>query len=222
MIKVAIVEDHKDIRESITNLINATTDMHCVGAYGNAEDFMEAFESIEPDVVLMDINLPRLNGISCVEALKPKRPATQFLMVTVFEDNDKIFDSLCAGATGYVLKNTPSEQMYEAIRDISRGGSPMSGIIARKVAASFHKSTPNPDTEVLSKRENEILALLSKGYRYKEIADLLFLSTETIRTHVRNIYEKLHVRSRTEALNKVFPRGGTSGKLSLFTTFLRL
>lgn len=206
MIRVAIVEDHKDIRESLKNLINAAPDMHCIGAYSNAEDFIEVFDSVEADVVLMDINLPRLNGISCVETLKPKKPKVQYLMCTVFEDNDKVFDSLCAGATGYVLKNTPSDQLFESIRDIFNGGSPMSGIIARKVAASFHKNTPNPDTEILSKRETEILSLLSKGYRYKEIADLLFLSTETIRTHVRNIYEKLHVRSRTEALNKVFPR----------------
>ena len=209
MIRVAIVEDHKDIRESLTNIINAAQDMHCVGAYGNAEDFMEAFPTLELDVALMDINLPRLNGITCVETLKPQRPAVQYLMCTVFEDNDKVFDSLCAGATGYVLKNTPTQQLYESIRDINTGGSPMSGIIARKVAASFHKGTPEPEASVLSKRENEILALLSKGYRYKEIADLLFLSTETIRTHVRNIYEKLHVRSRTEALNKVFPRGSS-------------
>ncbi|MBP9187048.1 MAG: response regulator transcription factor, partial [Bacteroidia bacterium] len=152
----------------------------------------------------MDIDLPGINGIECIKILKEKCNQTQYMMLTVFEDDDKIFRSLEAGATGYMLKKTPPAQLIEAIKDLSSGGSPMNAQIARKVVASFNKPKLNKTAEELTKRELELLELLSKGYRYKEIADKLFISQDTVRSHIRNIYVKLHVNSKIEAINKVF------------------
>ena len=170
----------------------------------------EALETIPaniPDIVLMDIHLPGISGIECVKKLKPSLAFTQFMMCTVYEDNENVFDSLCAGATGYLLKNSPPSKITEAIIDLYHGGSPMSSVIARKVIQTFKPTTgQNKDIEKLTNREREMLDLLAKGYRYKEIADQLSISFETVRTHIHNIYEKLHVQSRTEALNKAFPR----------------
>jgi DNA-binding NarL/FixJ family response regulator len=151
--------------------------------------------------------LPGISGIECIKQIKPALPLTQFMMCTVYEDNENVFDSLCAGATGYLLKNSPPGKITEAIIDLYHGGSPMSSTIARKVIRAFQPSVKQTtDIEKLTKREREMLDLLAKGYRYKEIADRLFISFDTVRTHIHHIYEKLQVQSRTEALNKVFPR----------------
>ena len=205
-IRIAILEDNHDIRNGLNQLISSSVEFDVVGLYSNSEDFIKKFSQVEMDVVLVDIDLPGINGIKCVEQLKPLKPSVNYLICTVFEDNDKIFDSLCAGATGYILKNTLADTLFEAIRDIYAGGSPMSRNIARKVAASFYMATKAPDNASLSIREKEVLDYMAKGYRYKEIADKLFLSPATVRAHIRNIYEKLHVKSRIEALNKVYPQ----------------
>lgn len=205
-IRVAIVEDTEDIRTGLELLIDSSEGFECRHVYAAAEEALEALPSVKPDVVLMDIHLPGISGIECVRILKPKCPDTQFMMNTVYEQEEHIFESLKAGATGYILKKTPPVQLLEAITDIYNGGSPMSGQIARKVIGSFQpKSAPAVSpTEQLSAREKEILDALSKGLRYKEIADQHFISVDTVRTHIRKIYEKLQVHSRTEALNKVF------------------
>jgi DNA-binding NarL/FixJ family response regulator len=204
-IRVAIVEDTKDIREGLEMLINASEGFSCSQVCPTAEDAIEKLVTDAPDVVLMDINLPGMSGPECVKKLKPLCPSTQFLMCTVYEEDEHIFESLKAGATGYILKKTAPDKLLEAIKDIYNGGSPMTGGIARKVMASFVPPTPVIPNE-LSTREFEILEALAKGFRYKEIADKLFISIDTVRSHIRNIYEKLQVHSRTEALNKVFPK----------------
>jgi DNA-binding NarL/FixJ family response regulator len=203
-VKIAIVEDNNDIREGLVFLIKASEGFKCIADYSNAEDALAELPRSDVDVVLMDINLPGKSGIECVAELKHQRKDIQIIMLTIFEDEDSIFKSLQAGASGYVLKKTSPAQLLEAVKDVNNGGSPMSSQIARKVVASFQSTKESPGKhEELSLREMEILTYLSKGYRYKEIADLLFISIETVRTHIRNIYEKLQVHSRTEALIKV-------------------
>lgn len=207
MIHVAIIEDEKQIRESLAILINGSEGFACLHAFENAEDAITAIPGLEVDVVLTDIHLPAKDGIQCIAELKPLCPDVQFVMCTSFEDTDSVFRALKAGATGYLTKTTQPSKLLDAIVEVHKGGSPMSSHIARKVVASFTPDTPaNQELQKLSGREKEILQLLSLGLRYKEIADKLFLSTETVRTHIRNIYEKLQVNSRTEALNKTFPR----------------
>lgn len=203
-IQVAIVEDNHDIRTGLMMIINGTDDLECRYTFASAEEALRVLPISCPDVVLMDIDLPGMNGIECIKQLKMICTETQYLMLTVFEDDDKIFNSLAAGATGYMLKKTPPAQLVEAIKDIVNGGSPMNAQIARKVVASFNKPAVTSDAEELTKREFELLELLSKGFRYKEIADKLFISQDTVRTHIRNIYVKLHVNSKIEAINKVF------------------
>ncbi len=204
-ITVAIVEDQQEIRESFSILINGSGGYRCVQSYSNAEDAIKDIPLLNPDVALIDINLPGATGIECVKVLKPLCPNTQFLICTVFEDAENIFNALKAGANGYLLKNTPPSKLLEAIKEINQGGSPMSSQIARKVIGAFQQSRPNqPEMpESLTMREKELLTLLSKGFRYKEIAEKLFISHETVKTHIRNIYEKLQVQSKVEALNKV-------------------
>lgn len=206
MIKVGIVEDEKQIRESLAMLINGSEGFCCEYAFANAEDAIDALPTLHLDVVLMDIHLPVKSGIECIAEVKPKCSNTQFLMCTSFEDTDSVFKALKSGATGYLTKTTQPSKILDAIIEVHKGGSPMSSNIARKVVASFQPAENNVELQKLSNREKEILDLLSKGLRYKEVADKLFLSTETVRTHIRNIYEKLQVNSRTEALNKVFPK----------------
>jgi DNA-binding NarL/FixJ family response regulator len=202
-IRIAIVEDDKTVREGLQMLLNGSPGFACVAAYGNGEDAVAQLPEIEPDVVLMDINLPSMNGIECILALKEQELPAQFIMLTVFEDAEAIFQSLSAGANGYLLKQTPPVKLLEAIQDVYRGGSPMSGEIARKVVQSFQHPASSANTpNGLTKREEEILSYLVKGYFYKEIAGLMFISVETVRTHIRNIYEKLQVRTRTEAILK--------------------
>ena len=202
-IRIAVVEDDKTVREGLQMLLNGSPGFTCVAAYGNGEDAVAGLPEANPDVVLMDINLPGISGIECILALKEQKVPMQFIMLTVFEDADAIFHSLSAGATGYLLKQTPPVKLLEAIQDVFRGGSPMSGDIARKVVQSFQHPVPNyAAANSLTKREDEILSYLVKGYFYKEIAGLLFISVETVRTHIRNIYEKLQVRTRSEAILK--------------------
>ncbi len=207
-INVAIVEDKNEIREGLTFLINSSEGYRCVGSFGNAEDGLAQIPQLKADVVLMDINLPKMNGIECVRKLKTKKSSIQFIMLTVYEDSERIFESLKAGASGYLLKRTPPAKILEWIGDAHRGGSPMSSEIARKVVQSFQKNThASPDeTAQLSARENEILTHLAKGFTYKEIGDQLFISSETVRSHLRRIYEKLQVHSRTEAVVKFLTR----------------
>ena len=204
MVHVAIVEDVRDIREGLTMLIDASPAFCCSHAFATAEEAIGALPSVQPDVVLMDIQLPGLNGIEAVQKLKPLCPDTQFIMSTVYEDDEKIFQSLAAGANGYLLKKTPPEKILEAITEVYNGGSPMNGQIARRVISFFQQTHSIADNGLLTEREKEILQELAKGYRYKEIAHLFKISIETVRSHARKIYEKLQVRSRTEALNKIY------------------
>jgi DNA-binding NarL/FixJ family response regulator len=207
MIDVAIVEDEDDVREGLGVLINGSQGFRCVQRYPSAEKALPAMLRNKPDVVLMDINLPGMSGIECIRQLKAHQPGLSIMVLTVYDDDDKIFESLKAGASGYLLKTTPPAKLLEAILELHNGGSPMSAGIARRVVQSFQSAGPSvKEAENLSKREHEILFYLAKGYRYKEIADTMFISLETVRTHLRNIYQKLHVRSRSEAVLKVFQR----------------
>jgi len=205
-IRVGIVEDEKQIRESLCILINGSEGFSCEHAFDTAEEAINKIPDLQLDVVLMDIHLPGKSGIECVNLIKPLCRNTGFLMCTSYEDTESVFNALKAGASGYIIKTTQPSKLLDAIIDIHNGGSPMSSHIARKIVHSFHESENNKELQKLSQREKEILDYLSKGLRYKEIADKLFLSTETVRKHIRNIYEKLEVKSRTEALNKAFPR----------------
>lgn len=203
-IKVAILEDNNEIRENLSVLINAYQGFKCIATYENVESALQGIPSDKPDVALIDIHLPDGTGHDCIARLKPVCKSTQFMVFSIFEDADNIFKALSMGATGYLTKNTPPAKIMEAITEIYQGGSPMSSQIARKVISSFQKVRLPQQEYELTQRENEILDLLSKGHRYKEIGTKLFISTETVRTHIRNIYEKLQVSSRVEALNKVF------------------
>ena len=205
-IKVGIIEDEKEIREKLVALIKGSEGFECEHVFSNAEDAIKALPSAKLDVVLTDINLPGKNGIECIIESKPKCRSTQFLICTSFEDSDTVFRALKAGATGYLIKTIQPSKLLDAIVEVSHGGSPMSSHIARKVVMSFNNVEVDPEFEKLTTREKEILDLLSKGLRYKEIADKIFLSTETVRTHIRNIYVKLQVNSRTEALNKIYKK----------------
>jgi DNA-binding NarL/FixJ family response regulator len=202
MIKVAIVEDSAGVRENWARLINAAPGFKCVGLFASGEAALKALPALRPDVVLMDINLPGMSGIECTARLKAQLPETQILMVTVHGDNERVFAALQAGASGYLLKRTRADELLEAIHEVMRGGAPMTGEIARMVIASFRRPAPAPDAARLTPREEEILALLTQGYSNKEIADRLSVSFDTVRTHLRHVYEKLHVRSRTEAATK--------------------
>jgi DNA-binding NarL/FixJ family response regulator len=203
MISVSIVDDEKQLRHSITTFVSGSPGFRCVSAYSSAEAAIEGLPKDKPDVVLMDINLGGMNGIECVQRLKTLTPEMQIMMLTVYEDTDQIFKALTAGATGYLLKRSSPTRLLQAIREVHSGGSPMSSSIARKVVASFQKSTQTGEGRVhLSPREEMVLGCLAKGLTYKQIADQLSISIDTIRTYLRRIYEKLHVQSRTEAVAK--------------------
>jgi DNA-binding NarL/FixJ family response regulator len=203
LITVAIVEDDHRVRESLCVLINGTENIRCISTHSSGEEALEDIIYKKPDVVLMDINLPGMSGIDCVRKLKAASPKTQILMLTMYEDDEKVFQSLVAGASGYLVKRTSPSELLNAIQEVHSGASPMSGKVARTVVEYFHKQqSAAPHQESLSRREEEILRLLAKGYRYKEIADALAISFETVRSHLKNIYDKLHVRSRTEAVVK--------------------
>ena len=204
-IGVAIVEDDVPAREIIAGWIRGAEGFKVVGEYDDAESAIADLPQRKPSVVLFDINLPGMNGIECVRKLKPRLPDTQFLMVTVYEDANHIFDALAVGASGYLLKQTRRNELLEALRDVHAGGSPMSSQIARKVVQSFRRNeTSGADGEgaELSTREREVLELLARGYLYKEIAEQLKISVQTVNTYIRRIYEKLHVRSRSQAVAK--------------------
>jgi DNA-binding NarL/FixJ family response regulator len=209
-IKVAIVEDDTRLRESMSILLSGSEDIRCLGAFPNAETALKQMPMNWPDVVLMDINLPKMSGIECVARLKEMRSELRVIMLTICGDDEEIFDSLKAGANGYLMKKTPPSKVLEAIADAHAGGAPMSSTIASRVVQHFQQkprgAAPGPTTE-LTKREIEILKYLVKGFQYKEIADALSISGFTVRTHIEHIYRKLHVSSRTEAVVKYLQGG---------------
>jgi DNA-binding NarL/FixJ family response regulator len=202
LIKVSIVEDDAKAREILVNWINRAEGFRCVSHHGSGEDALTAMPEHKPQVVLMDINLPGMNGPECVRRLKPLLPETQFVMLTVYEDADHIVQALQSGASGYLLKQTQRAGLINAIREVHAGGSPMTANIARKVVQSFQQLAPPSvsDAAELSPREKEVLDLLARGHLYKEIADALSISLPTVNTYIRRIYEKLHVRSRAQAV----------------------
>jgi len=197
-IQVAIVEDDTEIRQTLALIIDGTPGFNCKLTYANGFDAFEALQKHYVEVVLMDIEMPKMNGIDCIRKLKPLKPTIDFLMLTIKQDDESIFDSIYAGASGYLLKDTPPVRLLEAIREIKNGGAPMSTSIARKVIQSFHQVKASP----LSDRETEILRYLAGGENYKSIANQLFISPHTVKTHIKNIYDKLHVHSRAEAVRK--------------------
>ena len=204
-INVAIVEDLQEIRDALQNFITADSDLKLAGVFSNAEEASVLLPSLQPDLVVMDINLPGMSGIECIRKVKPECASTQFMMFTVYEDDEKVFEALKAGASGYMLKKHGSQKVIEALKELYNGGSPMSADIARKVVSMFHAHNNQTDLSYhLTKREIDILHLLAKGLLYKEIAPQLAISTNTVKQHIHNIYEKLHVQNRTEALNKYF------------------
>lgn len=206
-INVSIVEDSDKFRETLCRVLNRAEGFHCLSHYPNAEDALKALPADKPEVVLMDINLPGMNGVECVRLLKQALPAVQVMMLTVYEDTENIFNALAAGASGYMLKRTPRDELLDAIREVHRGGSPMTTHIARKVVQSFQRAAPAASpTEMLSPREQEVLDCLAQGFLYKEIAEKLSISYETVHTYIRRIYEKLQVRTRTEAVAKFLKR----------------
>ena len=206
-ITVSIVEDNEQLRGTLARVISRADGFNCISQYGTAEAALEGLAKDKPQVVLMDINLPGMNGVECVRQLKLKTPTIQIIMLTVYEDTENIFNALAAGAAGYLLKRTKSAELLEAIREVNRGGSPMTTHIARKVTQSFQRAGPSPQpTENLSEREQEVLDCLSQGFLYKEIAEKLGISYETVHTYIRRIYEKLQVRTRTEAVAKFLRR----------------
>ena len=207
-ITVSIVEDNPGMRESFAALLNQSPNLQCVSAHATGEEAVSNMAANPPDVALVDVNLPGMDGIECVAKLKVQLPKLLVLMLTRYEQSDLIFNSIRAGASGYLLKNTPPAELIQAIEQVYGGGAPMSMQIARKVVDHFrHIQQPGSDVETLTQREQEILTLLSKGYYYKEISDQLEISLNTVRTHVHHIYEKLHVQSRTEAVLKFLGRG---------------
>ncbi len=202
LIRVSLVEDHSATREGFLKLLRHAPDIVCLGAYANAEEAERQIPENPPDIVLMDIKLPGRSGIECVAALKRKIPKLDFVMLTTYDETDLIFDSLRAGASGYILKRSDASVLINAIREVRGGGSPMSMQIARKVVSHFHRSAP-PNSELgLTKREHGILELLAKGLPYKQIADQLGISASTVHGHLHAIYGKMHVQSRTEAVVK--------------------
>ena len=206
-ISVSIVEDNDQLRGTLARVLNRADGFRCLSHYANAEDALKDLPRVRPDVVLMDINLPGMNGVQCVRQLKVLLPQIQVMMLTVYEDTENIFNALAAGANGYMLKRTSSKELLEAIQDVQRGGSPMTMHIARKVVQSFqHTAATAQPTENLSEREQQVLDLLSQGLMYKEIAEKLGISYETVHTYIRRIYEKLQVRTRTEAVAKFLRR----------------
>ena len=202
-ITVSIVEDDSGTREKLMEVVGRTPNLRCLHAYPNGEKALIGIPENTPDVVLMDISLPGMSGIQCVGQLKAKLPKVQILMLTTYEDTKLIFESLRAGAAGYLLKNMPTSELVQAVENVSKGGSPMSMSIARKVVDHFRQFTePSSEVEKLTVREQEILGLLAQGFLYKEIADQLQISPGTVKVHLHTVYEKLHVSSRTEAVIK--------------------
>ena len=206
-ITLAIVEDLDEVREGLKNFLALNPDFKILDTYKTGEEASADIPILQPDIVIMDINLPGMSGIDCVRISKKSNIRTQFMMFTVYENDEKVFEALKAGASGYLLKNTGLVQLIESLKELYNGGSPMSANIARKLVMLFRsEQKETAKVEVLSSRENEILQLLAKGLLYKEIADQLSISVSTVRQHIHHIYEKLHVTNRVEAVNKYFGR----------------
>ena len=205
-IAVSIVEDQEDIRRGMQHIFNSTPGFSCLSVYEHAEDALQYLPNVNPDIVIMDINLPGMSGIECNKKIKKQCPHIQFMMFTIYESSEYVLEALAAGASGYLLKNTTPGKMVEAVRELYAGGSPMNSHIARKLVAAYQLSTALPAKNHfnISEREQEVLNLLSKGLLYKEIGQQLGISTGTVKQHIHNIYDKLHVQNRTEALNKIF------------------
>jgi len=210
MIKVAITEDNNTIREGLAALINGTQGYSCVGSFPDCESFLSKLPLLDVDVVLMDIGLPGISGIEGITRAKRVKPELNILMLTVYEDSQSVFKALCAGACGYLVKKTPPSRLLEAIKDANEGGAPMSSLIARQVITVFQQTqgkTSEESEAELSTREKEVLTSLSDGNNYQEIADRLFISVDTVRHHIKNIYKKLHVHSQSEAVAKAIRKG---------------
>lgn len=206
-IRVSIVEDDEILREAFAETIHDDPALVLCGTHGFGESFLDAVVIERPEVVIMDINLPGISGIDTVRRCAGLVPGIQFLMCTVQDDDTNLFEALCAGATGYLVKDAAPEQVVAAVKDLHAGGSPMSPGLARRVIRSFQQQrAPSPELQLLTEREKQVLEQLAQGHRYKEIADALHLSIDTVRTHIRNLYHKLQVSSRTDALNKLHPR----------------
>ena len=210
MINVVVVEDNDTIRDGLKILIDGTDGYHCLAVYNKCELMLKNLKKLNPDVILMDIGLPGMNGIEGIKKAKEILPELTILVLTVYEENDLIFDALCAGACGYLVKKTPPSKLLEAIQEAYKGGAPMSSHIARKVIDFFqqkNKVSPKGSQQILTPREREILSGLVEGNSFKVIADTLFISIETVRFHFRNIYKKLHVHSQSEAVAKAIKEG---------------
>jgi DNA-binding NarL/FixJ family response regulator len=200
---VVVVEDDRGLREQIVAILRSASDIKCVGAFATAEEALAKIPAQNPDVVLMDIGLPGMSGIECVAQLKKLNSAPQIIMVTVYEDSDRLFRALKAGANGYLVKSSPPDELLDAVRDVDTGGAPMSSHIACKVVEHFHvQQQHDQEKDNISQREQQVLALLASGFIYKEIGDQLGISMETVRSHVKNICQKMHVRNRVEAVAK--------------------
>jgi DNA-binding NarL/FixJ family response regulator len=210
MLKVVVVEDNDSIREGLKILIDGTEGYSCVGSFSDSESMLKNIVKLNPDALLMDLGLPGMGGVEGIKKVKVLLPELTILVLTVYEENDLVFDALCAGASGYLVKKTPPSKLLEAIKEAYEGGAPMSSQIARKVIDFFQKKKPvSPQKSVytLTPREKEILSGLVEGHNFKFIADSLFISIETVRFHFRNIYKKLHVHSQSEAVAKAIKEG---------------
>jgi DNA-binding NarL/FixJ family response regulator len=204
-IKVCIVEDLKDVRDGMVSLLTLDERFEVLSAYENCETAAEELPAWQPDIVIMDINLPGMSGIECIKKIKLTCPNTQFMMFTIYEDDEKVFEALAAGASGYLLKKTPLGKIVDSLVELYEGGSPMSTQIARKVIHSFQKQNESAEEgKLLTSKEHEVLELLSKGHLYKEISVELNISVSTVKKHLHNVYQKLHVNNRTEAINKIY------------------
>jgi len=209
MITIAIVEDLDEVREGLKNFLSLDPDLRVIGVYRDAAGAVEGIIATRPDIAIMDINLPGMSGIDCIVEIRKHIAETQFMMFTVYENDEKVFQALKAGASGYILKSTGLPHIVEALKELHQGGSPMSANIARKLVNAFQqssKASPADAIDLLTLREKEILELLAGGLLYKEIAHRLSISTHTVRQHIHRIYEKLHVQNRTEAINKLYPK----------------
>lgn len=203
VLRVGIVEDDPQLCADFVRLVADAGDMTCVGDFGSAEDAVAMLGLVAPDVILMDINLPGMSGIECVRRLRAQNNAAHIVMLTTFDDATSVFESLKAGANGYVLKRAAVDELLDAIREVAAGGAPMTGAIARKVVQYFGRSGPAPEVQALTDRERQVLVALSQGQQYKEVADTLGMSINTVRKHIKAIYDKLHVNTRQDAVNKL-------------------
>ena len=203
-ITVCIVEDLEEVRNGLAAIINMTDGFKVLQSFGTAEDALAQLNKLKPDIVIMDINLPGMSGIDCIRQAREKNPTMQFIMFTIYENSDVVFQALEAGATGYLLKNSTASKIIESLRELHQGGSPMNAEIAKKLVVRFQKTPFSQNEYHLTPKEQQVLDLMAKGYLYKEIADELNNTVNTIKQHIRNIYEKLHVQNKAEAINKIY------------------